>query len=168
MKINNSGFSLLEVLIYITVIAGVTAIVSAIFLSIAGGQAKANAAAEINSNIRFATDKINQDILSASAVTQPTAAGQISNALALTVGASSIGYCAVNNRLYRSSSGVCDGNAEPITGQDVKVKSLSFARLENTNTVLPETIVSIQTVLTLGYNGVGQGTTTKQITSSLP
>jgi type II secretory pathway pseudopilin PulG len=168
MKINNSGFSLLEVLIYITVIAVVTTTVGAIFLSIAGGQAKADAAAEINSNIRFVTDKIDQDITAASAVTQPASAGQTLNTLALTIGASSISYCVVNSRLYRSSSGICDGSSEPITSQSIKVDNLSFTRLENTNSILAKTTVSIQTVLSLSYVGVSQNSATKQITSSLP
>jgi type II secretory pathway pseudopilin PulG len=167
MKINNSGFSLLEILIYITVIAVVTLAIGSIFLSIAGGQAKADARAEVDSNLRFATDKINQDIFAASAITSPVAAGQSSNSLALTIGASSISYCLVNGQLYRSSAGICDATDEPLTDTAVKVTGLNFTRLENTNSVLPKTIISIQTLITLGIKGANQDLYSKQITSSL-
>lgn len=167
MKKNNSGFSLIEVLIYISVIAVITTAISAVFLSIAGGQARADAAAEINSNIRFVTAKINQDISAASAITQPAAAGQTLNTLSLAIGASSVNYCVINSQLYRSSSGICDESSELLTSQAVKVSNLSFTRLENINPVLQKTSVSLQTVMTFNYNGVSQNSITKQITSSL-
>jgi type II secretory pathway pseudopilin PulG len=167
MKKNNSGFSLIEVLIYISVIAVVTTALSAVFLSIAGGQARADAIAEVNSNIRFVTDKINQDVSAASAITSPISAGQTLSTLALTIGASSISYCVVDSQLHRSSSGICDGSSELLTSQAVKVNNLTFTRLENTNSVLQKTTVSLQTILTIGYNGISQNSVTKQITSSL-
>jgi type II secretory pathway component PulJ len=167
MKINNKGFSLLEILIYITVIAVVTLAVSAIFISIANGQAKADAKAEMDSNLRFITDKINQDISAAAAIATPATAGQTAATLSLTIGASTINYCVVNNQLRRSSSGICDGSAELLSGQAVTVKNLSFTRMENTNTYLSKTAVSIQTSLTLSYTGANQDSVTKQITSSL-
>lgn len=166
MKVNNSGFSLLEVLIYISVIAVVTTAIGTVFLSIAGGQARADASAEINSNIRFVTDKINQDILAASAITQPTTAGETLSTLAMTIGATSVSYCVVNSQLHRSTSGICDSGSELLTSQTVKVNNLSFTRLENTNSVLPKKIISVQTALTVGSIS-GQNTITKQITSSL-
>lgn len=167
MKINSFGFSLIEVLIYISVIAVVTTAISGVFLSIANGQARADAAAEINSNIRFVTDKINQDISAASAITQPASAGQTLSTLALTIGASSISYCVVNSQLHRSSSGICDAGSELLTSQAVKVNNLSFTRLENTNSVLQKTTVSLQTTITIGSSGISQNSATKQITSSL-
>jgi type II secretory pathway component PulJ len=167
MKINNKGFSLLEILIYITAIAVVTLAIGSIFISIANGQAKADARAEMNSNIQFISDKINQDILAASAVITPATAGQSSATLSLTVGASTIGYCVVNSQLRRSTSGTCDGAAELLSGQAVTIKNLSFTRLENTNSVLAKTVVSVQTALTLSYVGANQDSVTKQITSSL-
>jgi type II secretory pathway pseudopilin PulG len=170
VKTHNSGFSLLEIIIYIAVIAVVTSAIGAVFLSVANGQARADAAAEINSNVNFALDKINQDILAAAAVTTPAAAGDSSATLAVTVGATQITYCVANGQIFRSAGGICDSSAEPITTAVVAVKNLSFTRLENTNSVLSRTIISIQTVLTAGYNSAGsnyQYSLTKQISSSL-
>jgi type II secretory pathway pseudopilin PulG len=166
-KNSRAGFSLLEILIYIAVIAVVTTAIGGVFLSVAGGQARADAMAEINSNLRFALDKINQDISAASAITTPASAGNTSATLALTSGANQITYCAVNSQLHRGTGGICDGNSEKITSGQVKVDNLSFTRLENINDVLPKTAVSIQTVLTIGYNGANSTLITKQITSSL-
>ena len=168
MKLNNLGFSLLEILIYIAVIAVVTSAIGGIFLSVANGQARADAMAEVNSNLRFALDKINQDISAASAITTPALAGDTSATLALTSGASQITYCIVDNQLRRGAGGICDGSSELITSQQVKINNLTFTRLENTNSVLAKTIVSIQTVLTISYNGANSAPITKQITSSLP
>ena len=166
MKINGAGFSLLEILIYIAVIAVVTTAIGGVFLSVAAGQARADALAEINSNIRFALDKINQDISAASVITTPVSAGDTSATLSLISDAKQITYCVANNQLHRGTGGICDGSSELITSQQVKVNNLTFTRLENTNSVLVKTIVSIQAVLTIGYNGAGPLAITKQITSS--
>ena len=171
LKKNNLGFSLLEILIYVSIIAIVISAISGVFLSLAQGQAKADARAEINSNVRFALDKINQDILSASAIATPAAAGDVSNgSLVMTISPTTVTYCVVSGQVRRSAGGTCNSSAEPITSSTVKVDNLSFARLENTNTFLTKTIVSIQTILTISYNGTSsnyQSAITKQITSSL-
>ena len=171
MKSNNSGFTLLEVLIYIAIIAVVTSAIGAVFLSVANGQARADSAAEVNSNISFVLDKVGRDIAAANTINQPAAAGNSSATLALTIGATPINYCVVSGRLYRGSGGICNENSEPLTGQTVTVKSLTFTRLENINTILPKTVVSIQTVLSISYNSSNpssQYSATKQLTSSLP
>jgi Tfp pilus assembly major pilin PilA len=166
----NDGFSLLEIIIYIAVIAIVTAAISSVFLSMAGGQASANAVAEIDSNLTFPMNEINQDIVAASAVTTPAAAGATSSTLTLTVGATTVTYCVVSGQLYRGTGGICNSGSEPFTSPLVKVNNLKFTRLENTNSILPKTIVSIQTILSLSYNSANprsQYTIVKQTTFSL-
>jgi type II secretory pathway pseudopilin PulG len=170
IKIKKTGFSLLEILIYVTIIAVATLAIGGVFLALAQGQAKADVRAEINSNLRFALDKINQDILSASAIVAPAIAGGTADSLAMTIAATTVTYCLVNGQLRRAAGGLCDGTAEPITSGTIRVDHLAFTRLENTNTVLSKTIVSLQTVLTVSYNGANpnyQSAVTKQITSSL-
>ena len=168
---SQKGFSLLEILIYVAIVSVITLSIGTVFVSLNKGQSKVDVKNEVNSNILFGLEKLKQDFLQATGVTVPATAGATSSSLGLTISSSTTTYCAVTGRLRRAQSGAaCDANAEPITSDKVIVDSLNFTRLENTNTVLGKTIVSVQTSITVSYNSISpdmQYTETKQTTSSL-
>ncbi len=169
-KNKNRGFSLLEILIYIAIIAVVTSIIGGVFLNFAKGKARAETRTEVDSNIQFVLNKIHRSVLAASEVITPAAAGDTSESLVLTISGTTVTYCVVNNQVYRSSGAACDENADLITSDTVTIDNLTFTRLENTNPVLAKTVVNIRTSLTSSYNSTSpdyQYTSTKQITSSL-
>lgn len=147
-----SGFSLLELLIYIAIFSIMAVVIASVFLFLNKGRGKSEAIAEINSNLRFGAEKIIQDIRLASAVTIPASAGATSDTLTMNVSGQNLTYCVSSGQLRRQAGGTCGGSSEAITGTAVIVDSVIFKRFENTNTTLSKTIVSIETNLTLSYN----------------
>jgi len=147
------GFSLLELIVYIAILAIVLVIFTGTFLSLNRGQGQVQARSEVNAALRFATEKIAQDIRSASAVTVPALAGTSSSTLALTVSGATTTYCIAAGQLRRATGGAtCGSSAEAVTGVSIRFSTSTFTRFENTNTILGKTIVSIQAQLSASYN----------------
>lgn len=142
------GFSLLELLIYIALLSIVTLIFAGTFISIDRGRGNIDASSEVDSNLRFAMEKITNDIRSATAVSTPTASST-SITLVLTVSGASTTYDVSGGQLRRQ---VGAGAQEPITATTVTVSAPTFTRLDNTNTYLSKTIISIKVDLTMSYN----------------
>lgn len=142
------GTSLLELLIYIALMAGLMVVVSDAFLSLSKGRGRSEARSEVSAAIRFATEKIRQDVKGASAVTVPTAPGTASSTLNLTVGGAAIVYNISGGQLMRTAG----ASSSAITGAAVTVSAPTFTRLENYNTVFTATTTSIQVSMTIGYN----------------
>src|SRR5437867_1271689 len=72
MDNGRSGFTLLELIIYMAGLAVVMVLIVGIFVSLNNGRGRAQAQTEVNSNLRFAIDKIESDLRSASAVSVPS------------------------------------------------------------------------------------------------
>lgn len=150
---SNKGFTLLELLIYIAILMIVMVILATTLTSINRGIGQITASSEVDSNIRFVLDKVGQDVGYASNVTVPSVAGTSSSTLT-TVSASgaSVSYCLVNGIIYRQAGGSCTSSSEPMTSTSVVVTSLSFTNIQNTNSTLGETVVSVQMVMNVQYN----------------
>lgn len=168
---SRKGFSLLELLIYISLISIISLVLAQLFVSISRGGASAEAQSEVNSNLRFAVDKIAQDVRSASSVSVPASAGASGSTLTLSVSGSNVAYCVVGGALRRESSGgACGASSPAITADSVVADSVLFTRLENTNTVSSKTIITIEINLTMSYNSSVpeyQHSTTKKATVAL-
>jgi prepilin-type N-terminal cleavage/methylation domain-containing protein len=65
------GFSLLELLIYMALLAMILVAVAAIFLAVNSGRVRNEVQSEVNANLRFAVDKIGSDLRSATSITTP-------------------------------------------------------------------------------------------------
>lgn len=146
------GFSLLELLLYVAVLAIITTFISGAFFSINQGRARVEAATEVNANLRFAVEKMTQDIKSASAVSVPASAGATSTTLQLTIGGSSLMYCIPDGRIRRQDGGACTGSSPAITSGSVVGDALIFSRTENSNAALGKTFITIGILVTLHYN----------------
>jgi type II secretory pathway pseudopilin PulG len=174
---SQAGFSLLELLIYLVLLALMSLVVASVFITIIQGQGQIEVRSDVNSNLRFATEKIVQDIRAASAVGTPSGAGGTSNTLVMTVSGSTITYCVASNQLRRLvGAGTCDATTEPITSDSVIVTiptcptTCIFTRLENTNSVLSATTISIKvslTITSLDTVGAKQFSSSKTTTVSL-
>lgn len=142
------GMSLLELLIYITILSGLVTVMSSAFLSLARARGQSGSRSEVNAAMRFVGERLKQDIKNASTVTTP-ALGSPSNTLVATVGGVTVTYDVVAGRLRRQ-----EGVATPVflTGNVVRVDSSLFTRIENQNTVLPSTTTSIQVMMAFRYN----------------
>ena len=143
-----SGFSLLELLIYIAILAGLMVIISDAFISLSKGRGRAEARGEVNSAIRFATERVKQDIKGASAVATPVL-GTPATTLSATVSGDTVVYDVSGGRLRRT-----EGALSPVdvTGSNVMVETPTFTRLENYNTVLQATTTAIQMSMLFPYN----------------
>ena len=131
MRINNkSGFTLIELLVYILILASLVLVTGSLFMSLNSGRIQAETRSEVDSNLRFALEKISQDVRAASAMATPNIAGATSTSLALTVGSSTITYDVSAGKLRRQT----DSDApEQITSDNVEVNvsdaPLTFTRL---------------------------------------
>lgn len=142
------GFSLLELLIYIAILSGLMLVVSDSFISLSKARGQAEARNEVNASIRFATERIRQDLKGASAVTTPVL-GTPSTTLTATVAGVSIVYDTLAGQLRRK-----EGAASPVavSGTNVFVNVTTFTRLENYNAPLNATTTAIQVAMTFSYN----------------
>ncbi len=140
------GFTLLELILYIGILVIVMVVIINIFLALSKGSGNVEARTDVDSNLRYALEKIDQDVRAASSVTTPASAGGTSATLVMTVGGSTITYDVSGGQLRRK---VDAGTAVPVTAATVTVATPTFTRLENTNAVLSVTIVTIQSDLTI-------------------
>lgn len=150
---NNSGFSLLELILYMGLLTTITLIVSAVFVSYNRGRGFVESKAQVNSAVNFAVEKISQDLKSASTVSLPAIAGGSSDNLEISIGGSPVKYCVQGGQLRRETTvAACSASSEAVTSSIVAMGTPTFTRLENTNTTLSKTIISIEISLTASYN----------------
>ena len=142
------GFSLLELLIYMVILSGIMVTVADSFILLSKGRGQAQGRSDVHAAIRFASERIKQDIKGASVVTVPVF-GTSSSTLQMAVGSTTIIYDAVAGQLRRK-----DGVAAPVavTGTNVAVSLLNFTVQTNYNSVLQATTTAVQVALTLRYN----------------
>lgn len=175
-KFSQGGFSLLELLIYTAVLAVMATVIVNVFLGITMGRGQFAAESEVNSNLRFAIEKINQDIRAASTVSMPAfPGGTTSSNLVMITSDGQVTYCISGNKLRRQVGvNPCDSSSPVVTSDKVNVTcpgNICFTRLENINSnfIPAVTAVSVQTSVTMAYAGGGfQYSATKTTTELLP
>ena len=141
------GFSLLELLIYIAILAGLMVIISNAFISLSRGRGQAEARSEVNAAIRFAAERIRQDAKGATAVVTPLL-GAPGATLQMTVAGTPVTYDVLSGQLRRNDN----GTFATTTGSNIFVDAPVFTRLENYNTTLSATTTAVQIVMTFHYN----------------
>lgn len=150
---SQGGFTLLELLIYITILSILVVTVSSTFISLSKGRGQSQAKSEVNNSIRFATELLRQDLKNASAVSTPSLSGSANAtaSLTLTRNAVVIVYDVVDGVLRRK-----EGTATPVnvTDSNILVSAPTFTRIENTNTDFDTTNVSIKIYMTFDYDSV--------------
>lgn len=146
-KNQTRGTSLLELLIYIAILAGLMVIVTDAFTSLSKGRGQSQAKSEVNAAIRFATEKIRQDLKAATVVTTPIL-GTASSTLLMTVGGVAINYDVSAGQLRRKEAAVYTA----VTGSNIVAGAPTFTRLENRNVNLGATTTAIQVSMSMSYN----------------
>lgn len=146
------GLTLIELLIYIAVFSGIAVVTTNMFLSLAKARGQSEARSEVNAAIRFATERIRQDLKGASVLTTPIL-GTSATTLVATVSGVTITYDVSAGQLRRQ-----EGVATPVavTGTSIFVNPPSFTRLENYNaqvdTVALATTTAVSVLMTFRYN----------------
>lgn len=151
IKINifkKSGFSLLEILIYVSIFSILVLLISDTFISISKGQGQSNAKNEVNSSIRFAGEIIRQDIKNASTVSMPSLAGDTSSSLSLTRDGVSVLYDVSDGVLRRTENG---GSPVNITNNNIFVSNPIFKKLESNNNVFNTKNTTIKIEMIFDY-----------------
>src|SRR3989339_2061277 len=99
--ISSRGFSLLELLLYVAILSGLMVVVSDSFISLSRAREQAEARNEVNAAIRFAAERIRQDLKGASVVTTPIL-GTPATTLEATVSGATILYDKLAGQLRRT------------------------------------------------------------------
>lgn len=149
-SVRSHGISLLELLIYIAILSGLMVVVSDAFISLSKGRGQAEARSEVNSAVRFAAERIKQDVKNASAISTPTL-GTPASTLNLTVSGVPVVYDVLGGVLRRTENSVVAST----TGSAIAVDTPTFTRIENYSSALGATTTAIQTVMTFHYNSSG-------------
>lgn len=116
---------------------------AASFVALTQGRTRSESRTNVNSNLRFAMDKITQDVTGATRVTVPASG---TSASLTSIASSTIAYSVVLGVLQRSVDG---GAEQAITESTVTVDTPVFTRADNYNPVLAATTTSIQIQLTV-------------------
>jgi type II secretory pathway pseudopilin PulG len=104
MQDKRLGFSLLELVVYMALLAIVMIVIVQIFVGIGTGRGKSEAQAEVNSNLRFAFQEIQNDLRAATSVSTPTPAGISSSILQMTTASGTVIYCVSSSTLWRATT----------------------------------------------------------------
>jgi len=148
----------MEMLIYLGVMVGLVAVITNIFLVLGRGRGTVIAQGEVHRSMRFAAERIGQDLRSATSVTTPSLTGDVNSTATLVLAHPDDGtvtFCVVADVLLRATSGAaCDGNAAALTPAAVVAAAPVFTRWENTNSDLMVTVVSIEFDLSMDYNSM--------------
>ena len=145
---NGAGFTLIEFLIYVGIVATILVVMSGFFWNIIFGNIKETSYQEVQQNGRFALTKITQEIKKAIGINSPLP-GFSSNTLSLAMAdASSTIFDLVDGRLR-----ITQGSQGPfeLTSDQVRVSNLLFTNLSYPNT--PGTIRIEMTIEHLNPSG---------------
>ena len=148
---NSRGFTLLELLIYISILAIVTLVVADAFIMLNRSRGQVEAKNEVSSNLRFALEKSKRDVVTAKSLVTPVTKNTSSSTMELTIGSDNIKYFASSSLLFRQ---INTNTPEQITTAKVKIDSVNFKRLENYNSVLKKKQVGVEISFTISYNSL--------------
>ncbi len=148
-KTDNRGFSLLELLIYMGILAGFLSVIMNIFFMITAISAKEEARTEVQQNLRFAAAQIMNEVRAAQTINAPSS-GE-SNILELNMAASVTRFSVANSVLVKTKNlGLPGEITESITTNNVAVGTAEsvpiFTRVGDT----------IQINLAISYNDNGR------------
>lgn len=145
----NLGFTLIELVIYVSILSIITLVVADSFIALNKGRAGVEAKSDLNSNLRFATEKMKRDISSASNLVTPANITASTTVLELTIASNSVKYTTNNNRVTRQVDAL---PFEYITSDTIKINNLFFSKLLYDNTNLSKTRVSVEINIFGAYN----------------
>lgn len=148
---NNRGFSLLELLIYMAILAGFLVVLVNLFFIISASSGREEARAEVQQNLRFASQQITADIRSATAITEPIA-GSGGNTLNITIGGAATVYSISASGILQKTRGAVTEN---ITTDKVSVASPALAPFVFTRDSLGLR-PTVQIILEMSYNDNGR------------
>lgn len=142
---DNKGFTLVETLIYVSIIGVVIANFINFGLNVTSSRNKTHVVQEVQSNLRVATEVISSKIKEAKDIISPTE-GENDQSLTIDLGPDGplATFSVIDNVLYYTEE---EGVSEPITSNEVVVENLAF-----TNTASPGDKENISMDIKIRYN----------------
>jgi hypothetical protein len=121
------GFTIVELVIYMGLMATFLVIMGGIFFSILDLQLESKASSDVQQDGQFILSRLGYDIRRATAVTVPAVAGQTGTSLTLTIGGASFAYAVVGGDLQMTTGGVTSN----LTSFGSEISNFSIMRLGN-------------------------------------
>lgn len=159
---SSKGFSLIELILYISIIGSLVGVVSAMFIGFSWLQTKAESQTELTQNARSAVERIRQEIVKASSVSAPIA-GVTDDILELSIGSNLTCFRLLGGILQMAEGAVTCTTWSNITSSKVSITNSDlFKRIDNLNANS-----TIQISLTFIYNNRSQYTYSMKTTVGL-
>ena len=124
-KLNNSGTTLIEILIVMGLLSVMLVVIATIFTSSADVQKQSNSYSATISNGRFIMARLNYDIAHASSVITPSTFGATNSSLEIVVGGNDYTYSLSGNNLQLTDNIGTDN----LNSDDVHISGLSFQEI---------------------------------------
>jgi competence protein ComGF len=121
------GFTLVEILIYMTLFVGFLMLLSALFISILDTQLNSSTSSQIDQDSWYLINRLQYDVYRANSIELPVNNGEESDTLILDISGSSITYSASNDKLTITEN----GQSYSLINPDSRILNLSFKKLGN-------------------------------------
>ena len=139
------GFTLIELIIYFAIISVVSLVSVDILYSLSDSRGRIESRSEVNQNLRFAAERLVNDVHLATAVTIPSGTNIFGNVLTMTLPSEgSVSYSVSGGVLQRNATNLTSNNVTVDTGSSI------FTRIDNGNNK------TIQINLKMSYNDAGR------------
>lgn len=122
-----SGFTLVELLLYMGLLAMFLVVLSQLFISIMDIALSSSATSNLAQDSRFLLARFSYDITRAQAITIPAGMGQTSSSLRLLIGGVQYDYSLNGTNLQL----VTGANTDNLNGSDTQISNLSFTKIGN-------------------------------------
>lgn len=128
-----SGYTLLELLLYVAIVGTLLISITAFFGMVADARVKNQSVSEVNDQGTAVMDSLTQTIRNATSITAPAAAGSgASLTLVVPTGSLSPTVFSLNGTTLQVTEGT--GSAVALTSNDVQITSLTFKNLTRSGT----------------------------------
>ncbi len=122
-----SGFTIVELILYMGLFSIFITVLTSIFISILDVQTKSESTSSVQQDSRFLFSRMIYDIHRASTINTPASAGQTSQSLTLVIGGSTYTYALTGEALTLT----VDGVTESLSGYATQVSGFSVTRIGN-------------------------------------
>jgi hypothetical protein len=123
------AFTLVELLIYMSLFTGFLMLLSALFVSILDTQLSASINSHLDQDSSYLISRLQYDIYRAESISTPTNRGDESDSLVLELASSSISYSLSDNQLLITEN----GQSYNLLNPSLMVSNTSFKKLGNEN-----------------------------------
>lgn len=148
-----TGFTLVELMLYMGLMASLLVVLTEIFLSVMALQTESSSVANVGNNARFVLARLFYDFKRADTIVTPTSLGQTTATAEFTVDGVNYTYGTGSDGELTITSG---GETDNLTGVGSRISDLSFTRLGN---VGGENSLQIKYTLTEGKESRNYQTT---------